>query len=278
MATFTKSLIPSRSMYPRHPVYAAERKLGVQLQNPYLLKTALTHSSYLNEHLEEQLECNERLEFLGDSILGFVVTDEICQNYPDLREGALTQIRANVVNTKTLARAARNMELGEQLLLGSGEENNGGANLDSNLANAYEAVVAAIFIDRGELFGIAAARDFILRTLKDEINTAYNEVTSAPKQVANTNIAQKPNQSKKPKTPVTAGKHPKSALQEISQAKHGKPPVYRITKATGKSNAMTFTAQVQVNGKALGTGSGSSKKAAETAAAQDALNALQKSN
>lgn len=261
------------------------------------LKIALTHSSYLNENPNENLECNERLEFLGDAVLGLVIANELYTKYPDLQEGALTQIRANVVNTKTLARVARNLKLGEHLLLGSGEEKTGGLDRDSNLANAFEAVVAAVGIGGG-YNGYNAARDFCLRVLREEIGRAYHECTTPsvqfnqPKHIVvppyspTSNLlkpttqpskrkqARKSTASKQTKKLNTAGKHPKSALQEISQARHGKPPVYRITKATGKSNAMTFTAQVQVNGKMLGSGSGSSKKSAETAAAQAALKAL----
>ena len=280
MAIFTDSLIPSRSMYPHHPVYTTERKLGVLFRNPNLLKTALTHSSYLNEDADERLECNERLEFLGDAVLDLVVADALHKK-PDigpvtvylhsvgltdvqLQEGDMTQIRSLVVSGNTLASVARRLELGEFLLMGSGEEKGGGRNRNSNLAAVFEAIVGAIFLDKG----YQAARDFCIRILDDEINSAYRKVTSAPTQTPKPSAANKTKQTKKPNT---AGKHPKSALQEISQARHGKPPTYRITKATGKSNAMTFTAQVRVNGKTLGNGTGSSKKAAETAAAKAAL-------
>ena len=267
MAIFTDSLIPSRSMYPHHPVYATERKIGVQFRNPYLLKTALTHSSYLNENAEDRAESNERLEFLGDAVLGYAIAKTLYKKNSDLQEGEMTLIRSKIVSGKTLARVARNLSIGERLLMGSGEEKSGGRNRSSNLAAAYEAIIGAISEDMGD----DAAKAFCIRTLTDEINDAYHEVTSTPEQPAETKTANKPNQSKKVQKPVTAGKHPKSALQEISQAKHGKPPVYRITKATGKSNDMTFTAQVRINGKALGSGTGSSKKAAETAAAKAAL-------
>lgn len=268
MAIFTDSLIPSRSMYPHHPVYATERKIGVQFRNPNLLKTALTHSSYLNEHPDENLECNERLEFLGDAALGLAIAEALYKKDTDIQEGALTLIRQSVVNGNTLARAARSLGIGEYLLMGSGEEQNGGRDRNSNLAAAYEAVVGAIFEDRG----YDAAKSFCTRTLTDELDGAYTRVASALKRPAKTKTANMP------KAPVTAGKHPKSALQEISQAKHGKPPAYHITEATGKNNDMTFTAQVQVNGKTQGTGTGNSKKAAETAAAKAALKVLAKTD
>ena len=238
------------------------------------LKIALTHSSYLNENPNENLECNERLEFLGDALLGLVIANELYAKYTDLQEGALTQIRANVVNTETLARVARNLRLGEHILFGSGEEKTGGANRNSNLANAFEAVVAAIGISSSNN-GYNEARDFCLRVLREEIDRAYHEVTSAPKQAAKSDSAKKQNQSSKSKTPNTAGKHPKSALQEIVQAKYGVTPEYRSDKPKGKSHQPTFTTRVYVKGKVMGTGKGNGKKAAETEAAQAALKALQ---
>ena len=244
--------------------YTIQQKLGVSFWKQSLLKTALTHSSYLNEHPDENLECNERLEFLGDAALGLAIAEALYKKDAHIQEGALTLIRQSIVNGKTLARAARSSGIGEYLLMGSGEEKSGGRNRNSNLAAAYEAVVGAILEDRG----YDAAKSFCIRTLTDEIDSAYKRVTSAPKQPAKTKSANNPKKAN------TAGKHPKSALQEISQAEHGKPPVYRITKSTGKSNDMTFTAQVQVNGKTRGTGTGSSKKAAETEAAKAALKVL----
>ena len=259
---------------PKPDIHTVQQNLRVHFRNRALLKTALTHSSYLNENPDEDLECNERLEFLGDAVLDLAVAEALYKKDTNIQEGALTLIRQAVVNGKMLARAARSLGIGEHLLMGSGEEKNGGRDRNSNLAAAYEAVVGAIFLDNG----YNEARIFCARTLKDEIDAAYTRVTSAPKKLAKSKIANNPKQSRKSKKPVTAGKHPKSALQEILQAKHGKPPAYRITKATGKSNAMTFTAQVRVNGKTLGNGTGSSKKAAETAAAQAALESLQESS
>ena len=252
------------SSQTRPDIYAVQRTLGVSFWNTALLKTALTHSSYLNEHPDENLECNERLEFLGDAALGLAIAGSLYKKDATIQEGALTLIRQSIVNGKTLARAARSLGIGECLLMGSGEEKSGGRNRNSNLAAAYEAVVGAIFEDRG----YDAAKSFCIRTLADEIDSAYTRVTSAPKQPAKTKSAIKTKKAN------TAGKHPKSALQEISQAEHGKPPVYQITKSTGKSNDMTFTAQVQVNGKTRGTGTGSSKKSAETEAAKAALKVL----
>ena len=287
MATFYSRLYGA----PEKPdLYLVRQILGVSFWNQSLLKTALTHSSYLNENPEEQLDCNERLELVGDAVLDLAIAEALYKGNPspqarnsafarpygydkdekELQEGEMTLIRSKVVSGKTLARVARNLGIGEHLLMGSGEEKSGGRNRNSNLEAAFEAIVGAIFADKG----YNEARNFCTRILEQEIKQAYDEVTAAPKQPAKTKSASKPKQSKKPKNPATAGKHPKSALQEITQVKHGKPPAYRITKATGKSNDMTFTAQVQVNGKTLGSGTGKSKKDAETAAAKTALKAL----
>ena len=253
-----------------------QQRLGVHFWNRTLLKTALTHSSYLNEHAVDQLECNERLELLGDAALDLAIANALYKGDPELKEGAMTLIRSAVVNDKTLSDTARRLGIGEQLLMGSGETKSGGANRNSNLANAFEAIVGAIFLEKG----YNAVQDFCVRILKDEINDAYDKVTASPKQSDKLSQTAKPKQSKKPaatnksKRPSIGGKHPKTALQEISQAKYSKTPSYGITKATGKSNAMTFTAQVRVGGKMLGTGNGSSKKDAETAAAKAALASL----
>lgn len=266
MAIFTGSLIPSRSMRPHHPIYATERKLGVQFRDPNLLKTALTHSSYLNEHLEENLECNERLEFLGDAALDLAVADALYKKDAEIQEGALTLMRSLVVDGKTLARVARELDIGEHLLMGSGEEKTGGRNRDSNLAAAVEAIVGAIYLDNGEM-GHSAARAFCIKTLNDEINSAYHEVTSSADQAKSSgNLGMA----------VTAGKHPKSALQELAQARHGVTPDYCCDEPEGESHKPTFTATVSLEGEVKGRGKGASKKAAETAAAQQALKALSK--
>ena len=281
-----------RPRYPHLYPFSGKPNLSLVQQNlrvyflkSELLRIALTHSSYLNEHPDENLECNERLEFLGDAVLDLAVADALYKksdidpitawlrsvNVLDtqLQEGEMTLIRSKVVSGKTLARVARKFELGEHLLLGSGEEKNNGRDRDSNLAAAFEAIVGAIFVDKG----YQPAREFCISKLEQEIKKAYDEVTSTPKQAAKSESVKK---SKQPKKPNTAGKHPKSALQEIVQAKYGVTPEYRSDKPKGKSHQPTFTTKVYVKGKAIGTGSGSGKKAAETAAAKAALKSLQK--
>lgn len=243
MAIFTDALIPSRSMYPHHPVYATERKIGVQFRNPNLLKTALTHSSYLNENPEQNLECNERMEFLGDAILGSVIAEELYARFPDQQEGPLTSMRANIVRGDTLAGTARRLELGCFLAMGTGESSTGGRDRNSSLAAAFEAVVGAIFLDRN----YETARTFCLSALAEEIDSAK---------------------------PTSSPRHPKSALQELVQGRRLPAPKYRITDASGEAHAPTFTAEVLVEDAVLGTGIGRSKSIAEQEAAKAALECL----
>ena len=244
MATSNPAFIPSRRMYPHDPVYAIERKIGVRFQNPNLLKIALTHSSYLNEHPDENLECNERMEFLGDAILGSVIAEELYTRFPDEQEGALTSMRSNIVRGDTLASSAKRIGISEHLYMGSGEEKSGGRKRDSNLAAVFEAIVGALFLEGG----YQVTRAFCVRALSDEIASA------------NTSLAHSQN--------------PKSALQEFVQGNRVPAPSYRIVDTSGKSHAPIFTAQVIINGTVSGTGTGRSKSIAEQEAAKAALECL----
>ena len=207
------------------------------------LTTALTHSSYINEHAENGAEDNERLEFLGDAVLDMAIAEALYARFPEQQEGALTSMRSNIVKDATLAAAARRLEIGQSLLMGAGELANGGRSRDSNLAGAFEAIVGAIFLD----MGYDAARDFCVNALKAEIANA---------------------------TPHS--QHPKSALQELAQGKGLGAPKYHITGETGQDHAPTFNAEVLVAGIAMGTGSGRSKSLAEQEAAKNALTTLMK--
>ena len=312
------------SSWPSHPANAPQTldywqlqkiksALGIYISNDALLTTALTHSSYLNEPEGADAESNESLATIGDAALQLAITTSLYETDASLDKGQITLIRSRVVENKTLARVARNLGIGEYLALrmGKGERQRGGANVNSNLACAFEAIVGAIFIgnppfgwDRSP--GYTAASQFCGRVLQDEIAAAYQAVIAAPpkpkskqsngngklkskqsngkpkqqskgknaakKQPAKNQTAKK--QAAKAAGPNTAGKHPKSALQEITQAKYGVLPEYRVTKSTGKSNSPTFNVNVSFNGKTLGKGSGSGKKAAETKAATQALRAL----
>ena len=290
--------------------------LGISVRNDALLITALTHSSYLNEPEGADAESNESLATIGDAALQLAITTNLYEIDASLDKGQITLIRSRVVGNKTLARVARDLGIGEYLALrmGKGERQRDGANINSNLACAFEAIVGAIFIsnpsygwDRSQ--GYAAAAKFCGRVLQDEIAAAYQAVIAAPpkpkpkqsngsgkpkqqskgKNAAQNQTAKKQpvkkqpakNQSAKKQAakspgPNINGKHPKSALQEIIQAKHGHGnlPEYLVVQSTGKSNNPTFSVEVKINGKRMGKGNGPGKKAAETAAAKQALRAL----
>lgn len=279
--------------------------LGVRINDAALLTTALTHSSYLNEPEGTDAESNDRLETLGDAVIQLAITSVLYEMDAALDEGQLTLIRSLVVSNDTLARVAHSLGIGEYLRMGKGERQSGGANKASNLAGAFEALVGAIFQDNKVPAGAVvyvnkdgnAAFKFCARVLRDEIDAAYDEVTASlpkpePKQrngkskqqskgknsAKNKPAKKQPAQKQSAKSaagPNIAGKHPKTALQEIIQAKHGHGnlPEYRVTKSTGKDNNPTFSVDVSFKSKTLGKGSGRSKQAAETAAAKQALRA-----
>jgi ribonuclease-3 len=224
----------------RNPV---EERIGVRFKNGSLLEEALVHSSYVNEQPAASLESNERLEFLGDAVIGLLVADELFAAYPSLDEGKLTELRTHLVRRDTLAEAARRLELGSALLLGKGEEAGGGRSRPTNLACAYEAVVGAIFLDRG----LDAARRFITSSLRPEFEQMRRQPFPAD---------------------------PKSALQELTQAQFQAAPVYRMLRSEGPDHARKFTVEVTVGGKSIGVGEGSSKQLAEKDAAQHALDVI----
>jgi ribonuclease-3 len=221
-----------------------EDRLGVRFQNPALLEQALVHSSYVNENPQLRLQSNERLEFLGDAVLGLVVADELFASYADMDEGKLTEMRAHLVRRDTLAKAARRLRLGNDLQLGRGEEGGGGRARPTNLAHAYEAVVGAIFLDGG----LEAARGFVTRSLSAEIETAGERAF--------------PGDSK-------------SRLQEQSQARYQTTPQYRLVKAEGPDHARRFTIEVLIAGEVWGRGRGRSKQDAEKQAARRALERME---
>ena len=179
-----------------------KESLGVELKDESLLRLALVHSSYLNENPGEFDESNERLEFLGDAVIGLVVAEALYRRRPDEPEGRLTAMRALLVRGETLARVARSLDLGPQILMGRGEAESGGRERDSNLANALEAVTGAILQDQG----YEVARGFLLKAMAEEL-------ASSSMAGHDTN--------------------PKSALQELVQSMDGSLPVYRIVAASG---------------------------------------------
>ena len=218
-----------------------EQGLGYTFRNKALLENALTHSSYANENRERHLPDNERLEFLGDSILGFVVADYLYRNFPDKPEGELTRIRADLVCERNLAEAAATVELGSYLLLGHGEEQGGGRKRDSIVSDAMESVIAASFMDGG----FAAAKEIIDRLILSNI----------------------------PKGRPRNFDY-KTAFQELVQRKKDQQIHYELTGESGPDHDKHFEVEVLLNGKAVGRGVGSSKKRAEQAAAEAAIEAL----
>lgn len=218
-----------------------EQGLGYTFRNKALLENALTHSSYANENRERHLPDNERLEFLGDSILGFVVAEYLYRNFPDKPEGELTRIRADLVCERNLAEAAATIELGSYLLLGHGEELGGGRKRDSIVSDAMESVIAASFMDGG----FAAAKEIIDRLILSNI----------------------------PKGRPRNFDY-KTAFQELVQRKKDQQIHYELTGESGPDHDKHFEVEVLLNGKAVGHGVGSSKKRAEQAAAEAAIEAL----
>ena len=218
-----------------------EQGLGYTFRNKTLLENALTHSSYSNENRERHLPDNERLEFLGDSILGFVVAEYLYRNFPDKPEGELTRIRADLVCERNLAEAAATIELGSYLLLGHGEEQGGGRKRDSIVSDAMESVIAASFMDGG----FAAAKEIIDRLILSNI----------------------------PKGRPRNFDY-KTAFQELVQRKKDQQIHYELTGESGPDHDKHFEVEVLLNGKAVGHGVGSSKKRAEQAAAEAAIEAL----
>ncbi|MCI8525841.1 MAG: ribonuclease III [Oscillospiraceae bacterium] len=218
-----------------------ERALGYTFQDQRLLEKALTHSSYANEKWKNGLASNERLEFLGDSILGFVVAEYLYRRYPDHPEGDLTRMRADLVCETSLARAAAGLRLGEYLKLGHGEDLGGGRTRNSITADAVESVIAASYLDGG----FPAARGIVERLL----------LSGAPE-----------------RRPCNADV--KTALQELVQRKKHQVLSYTLLEESGPDHDKTFRVEVTLNGQVVGAGAGSSKKRAEQAAAEAALEKL----
>ena len=218
-----------------------EVAIGYRFKNITLLQNALTHSSYANEQWRDGLKSNERLEFLGDSILGMVVARHLYHTFPNRLEGDLTRMRADMVCEKALAKIAEQIDLGQHLLLGNGEEQNGGRNRSSILADAVESVLAACYLDGG----MPAAESFINRFV------LCNVPVSKP---ANLDY--------------------KTALQEQVQQKKNQQLAYRLVGESGPDHDKEFTVEVSLNGTVVGRGVGTSKKRAEQNAAKAAMEKL----
>lgn len=218
-----------------------ETAIGYRFQNIQLLQNALTHSSYANERWHNSLLSNERLEFLGDSVLGMLVAEYLYRNFPNRPEGELTRMRADMVCEQTLAAAANRIGLGTHLLLGHGEEQGGGRNRNSILADAMESVIAACFLDGGMDAALKVVQQFIL------VEVPVTKLHNADY---------------------------KTKLQELVQQKKNQVLTYRLAGQSGPDHDKKFDVEVSLNGNIVGSGSGSSKKRAEQMAARCAIEKL----
>ncbi len=217
----------------------AESRLGVHFHEPTWLVEALTHRSYLNEQTDFLTRSNERLEFLGDAVLGFLIARYVFERYPDLSEGELTGRRAALIRTSTLAHWARDFDLAAVMRLGAGEWA-GGPIGDNILADAFEAVLGAILLDQG----LAAVEAFLMALLARQTDAFVEQA---------------------------ATQNYKGLLQEIAQEREHITPVYRTLSVEGPDHDSVFTVEVVVGERSLGTGTGRSKQAAQQAAARAAL-------
>ena len=218
------------------------QRLGLEFSDYLLLSRALTHRSYLNEH-PEAIEDNERLEFLGDAILDFLVGAWLYNRFPEMAEGALTRLRSALVRTEQLAEFAQEIDLGNAMYLGRGEAESGGRQRLALLCATFEALIGAIYLDQG--------MDTVIEFVEPLLESVADQI-------------------------VTSGRihDPKSQLQEWTQARGLGAPIYHTVAAHGPDHAKTFEVEVLIGGKVRGRGIGNSKQAAAKAAAQEAMNSL----
>ncbi len=222
-----------------------ERALDLRFKDIELLERALVHDSFVAEFPGVFDESNERLEFLGDSVLDLAIAEELTRRFPGHPEGGLTQMRASLVDKTALAGISRKLGMGKWLVMGKGEMDIGGAGRDSNLADAFEALVAALFLDGG----YESARRFVLRVMRDELDAAA-DMEGPPR-------------------------HPKSLLHEAAMELGYPPPVYEEVERSGPDHAPTFVVRAVVNRKPLGEGRGGSKREAGAEAAAAALESVE---
>lgn len=220
-----------------------EDVVGYVFSRPQLLAKALTHRTYSHEHPGEAPLFNERLEFLGDSVLGLLISEELFRRLPDLDEGELSKIKASLVRDVTLASVGEGIKIGRYMRLGKGEERTGGRKKQSVLAAGIEALIAAIYLDGG----LESARAAVIRLFDREIQGAID----------------------------TGGAYDhKTELQELSHREFGRQPEYRLIEESGPDHEKMFRTAACINGEIVGEGAGRNKKEAEQAAAQDALGRL----
>ncbi len=228
------------------PLAQVERVIGHRFANRDYLRDALVHVSVAGDDPSGCAVSNERLEFLGDAVLELVVSEALYKDHEGWREGLLTQARARFVTTKTLAEAAMNLGLGDHLVLGKGEESTGGRRRESNLADVFEAICGALYLDGGLEVAVRFIHTHLLEGRRAE------EAFSA--------------------------RDPKTRLQEELQSDGAAPPTYRLVTTSGPDHRPTFVSEVLSDGEVLGSGSGGSKKDAERAAAAEALERLGRPN
>lgn len=221
-------------------IIAAERAIGLRFNNPQLLRQAFIHRSYLNEFPSFPIGSNERLEFLGDAVLGFLVAEHLYTAFPEAPEGTLSTLRAALVRASTLAKVGATLDLERFILMARGEYQAGTRIRPILIAHALEAVIGAIFLDQG----IEIARQFVARSLIPELNHIVAE-----------------------RAIIDA----KSRLQELTQAATGLAPSYVVVAAAGPDHARWFTIEVRIGNRLLATGEGSNKRIAEQSGAQTAL-------
>jgi len=218
------------------------RRLGFEFKNISLLVRAITHRSYFNEH-PEVVEDNERLEFLGDAVLDFVVASWLYHHFPEMTEGDLTRIRAALVGNNQLASFSKTLGVGEVIRLGKGEDEGGGRDRNGMLGSAFEAIIGALFLDQG----VQAVQEFVESFLEVEVPEILNQRKDLD---------------------------PKSQLQEWSQAQGYGAPIYITVEEIGPDHAKVFVVEASINGKILSRGRGQSKQIAAKDAARNAMNAL----
>ena len=231
MEQFTKKMIDT------------ENKIGYVFKNKALLKNALTHRSFRSTN--PKIKSNERIEFLGDAVLELVVTEVLYQDYPNYNEGELTKIRSALVRTEMLNQVMKQKKINENIFLSVGERKSGGREKGYILANVYESIVGAIYLDGG----FVNAQKFINSTILHRVKNVINNKTYID---------------------------PKTHLQEISQSKYKQIPLYRIVGSQGLEHEKVFTAEVSLNGKIIATGKGLTKQRAEEQCAKKALKILKK--
>lgn len=221
-----------------------EKQLGIKFHDPSLLKRALTHRSYLNENRSVD-KSNERLEFLGDAVLELIISEYLYLTYPDRAEGDLTSFRSAIVKTESLAEASRELNYGKYLRMAKGEEDSGGRDKDYILANTFEAVLGAIYLDQG----YNACKNLIEKILISKIDNIVENRLDIDS---------------------------KTKIQELAQAKYRTTPIYQVVAEHGPDHNKEFVVTVKIGNKVIGKGKGSSKQKAEEAAADKGLEYIKK--